>query len=92
MKIKNTIKIKYLNQEGFISQQWYIEGTEKNGSGKLQNFIRSAKASILTGNLGALRLRAIGDSFKYIENTSIKSGFGNFFVALIGLIFCKILI
>ena len=66
--------IKYPNSGGYLLQKWNIECNDRNGQGKIQNFIRSSKTSSPTSDSGATNLPPIGDSFMYIESSSNNSG------------------
>ena len=68
-----TIK-KYPNSGGYLLQNWHIKCNDRNISGKKQNFIRSTKTNLPTSNSGATVTPPIGDSFMYIETSSINLG------------------
>ena len=66
--------IKYPNSGGYLLQKWNIECNDRNGQGKIQNFIRSSKTNSPTSDSGATNLPPIGDSFMYIESSSNNNG------------------
>ena len=76
--IKYNLLIQQNNKSSYIGgyslQNWFIKCNDKNGNGKIQNFIRSAKRNSPTGDSGATSLPPMGDSFMYIEtNSNINS-------------------
>ena len=70
MQITDTTIIKYPNTGGYLLQQWIFKCNDKNNGGKIQNFIRSSKATTPSPDTGANILPPIGDSFMYIEISS----------------------
>ena len=68
------------NSGGYLLPYWKIVCNDKNGNGKIQNFIKSTKSSSPTGNSGATNLPPIGSAFLYIETSSNNNG--NVFVSL----------
>ena len=53
----------------YLMSRWIIECKDRNGNGKVNNFIRSTKSSSPTGDSGATSLPPIGNSFMYIESS-----------------------
>ena len=72
-QIIDTTVIKNGNTGGYLLQQWKIECNNKNGDGKINDFIKSTKTNSPTGNSGATSIPPIGDSFMYIETSSNNS-------------------
>ena len=66
-QIIDTTVIKNGNNGGYLLQQWKIECNNKNGDGKINDFIKSTKTNSPTNNSGATSLPPIGDAFMYIE-------------------------
>ena len=74
IQITGTIVIKFPNSGRYLLQNWKIKCNDKNGNGKIQNFIKSTKTNSPTGDSGATNSRLIGDSFMYIETSSNNHG------------------
>ena len=51
-------------------QTWVIYCNDKNGNGKISNFVKTTGTNSPTGDSGATSLPPIGDSFMYIETSS----------------------
>ena len=64
-----------------VLPNWNIICNDKNGNGKLSNFIKSRKTNSPTEDSGAISLPPIGNSFMYIE-TSSNNHRANVFVFL----------
>ena len=75
----------------YLLQNWVIKCNDKNGAGKIQNFIKSTKTHSPTGCSGATSLLPIDDSFKFIETSSSNHG-KNVFITSNEQILFKILI
>ena len=58
----------------YLLQNWFIKCSDKNGYGKIQNFIRSRKTNSPSSHSGATSLPPIGDSFMYMETSSNNHG------------------
>ena len=80
IQITDTTINKYPNTGGYLLQNWVITCNDKNNNGKIQNFIKSTKTNSPTGFSGATSLHPVGDSFMYIETSSINHG-NNVFVS-----------
>ena len=74
IQITDTTKIISPNNGGYLLQNWVINCNDKNGNGKISNFIKSTKTNSPTGDSGAPSLPPIGDSFMYIETSSNNNG------------------
>ena len=74
LQITDTTIIKAPNNGGYLIQIWGIKCNDKNGTGKLSNFIKSTKTNSPVGDSGATSLPPIGDSFIYIETSSNNNG------------------
>ena len=72
--------IKNGNTGGYLLQNWVIKCSDKNGNGKISNFIKSTKTNSPSSNTGSESLPPIGDSFMYIETSSNNHG-DNVFVS-----------
>ena len=79
-QLLDTTLSKYLDQGGYLLQQWITKCNSKNDSGKMQNFIRSTRSNTTTSGSGATAFPHKGDSFTYIETSSANSGCENVFV------------
>ena len=77
-QITGATLLKALNNEGYLLQNWVINSNDKNGNDKIPKFIESTKTSSPTGDSGAHSLSPIGDSFMYIETSSINNGDNDF--------------
>ena len=75
IQISDTTEIKFPNEGKYLLQKWNIIFSDKNGNGKLNNIIKSAKTSSPTGNSAATSLPPIGDSLMFKE--TISAGHGN---------------
>ena len=64
----------YPNSGLYLMPRWIIECRDRNGNGKINNFIKSTKTNSPTGNSGAEDLPPIGNSFMYIESSSNNNG------------------
>ena len=69
IQIIDTTVIKYPNNGGYLLQNWNIKCNDKNGNGKIQNFVKSTKTHSITSQSGATSLSPIGDSFMCIETS-----------------------
>ena len=66
----------------YLMSRWIIECKDRNGNGKINNFIKSTKTNSPTGDSGAENLPPIGNAFMYIESSSNNNG-NHTFVKLI---------
>ena len=57
--------------------KWKIECNNKNGDGKIHDFIKSTKTNSPTGSSGATSIPPIGDAFMYIETSGNNSELNN---------------
>ena len=80
IQITDTTIIKYPNNGGYLLQNRNIKCNDKNGNGKISNFIKSTKTTSPTADSGTSVLPPIGDCFEYIETTSNNHG-DNVFVS-----------
>ena len=53
-------------------QNWYIKCNDKNNNGNIHRFTKSTKTNSPTFHSGAMSLPPIGDSFMYLETSSIN--------------------
>ena len=74
IQITDTKIKKAPNNGSYFLQKWVRKCNDKNGNGKISNFIKSTKTNDPTGDNGATSLLPIGDSFLYIETSSNKNG------------------
>ena len=72
--------MKTSNSGGYLLQNWNIKCNDKNGNGKILNFVISTKTNSPTADSGAMSLPPIGNSFMYIE-TSSNNHVNNVFVS-----------
>ena len=80
IQITGTTKINYPNIGGYLLQNRNKKSGEKNGNGKLKNFIRSTKTNSPSPHSGAESLPPIGNAFMYTETSSNKHGDGVFVI------------
>ena len=57
----------------YLMPRWIIECKDRNGNGKINNFIKSTKTNSPTGDSGAENLPPIGNAFMYIESSGINN-------------------
>ena len=90
----DTTNIKYPNNGGYLLQRRNVKCSDKNGSGKTPNFIRSTETTGPTGNSGATNPPPSGDIFMYIETISniSASDSDKTFLVLNGLILYNLLL
>ena len=69
------------NTGGYLLPYGKIICNDKNGNGKIQNFIKSTESSSPTGNSGATSLPPIGTAFMFIETSSNNYGSNDVFVS-----------
>ena len=71
-KIQTTdiTNLKAPNSGGYLLQNCNILCNDKNGNGKISNFIKSTKTISPTGDSGAASLTTIGDKFMWIKTSS----------------------
>ena len=79
IQLTDTTVMKTGNTGGYLLPYWKIICNDKNGNGKVQNFIKSLKSSSPTGQSGATSLSPIGNAFMYRETSPNNSG-NNVFV------------
>ena len=73
-QIIDTTVIQSPNTGGYALQNWLIKCSDKNGSGKITNFIKTTKTNSPTGDAGATTLPPISNSFLYIETSGNNAG------------------
>ena len=73
-QIIDTTVIQSPNTGGYALQNWLIKCSDKNGSGKITNFIKTTKTNSPTGDAGATTLPPISNSFLYIEPSGNNEG------------------
>ena len=74
IQIIDTTEIKYLNIGSHLLQKWNIKCNNRNNHTKINDFIKSTKTNSPTSHSGAESLPPIGNSFMYIETSSINHG------------------
>ena len=74
IKITDTTIMKYPNSSGYLLQNFFRKGADKNNNCKIQNFNKSTKSNSPSCQSGANSLPPIGDSFFYIETSSNNHG------------------
>ena len=72
IQIIDTTEIKYPNIGSDLLQKWNIKCNNSNNQSKINEFIKSTKTNSPTSNSGAESLPPIGNSFMYIETSSIN--------------------
>ena len=83
IQITDTTSFRYPNEGNYLIQKRNFIFSDKNGSGKLNNIIKSTKTTSPKGNSGVTKLPPIGDSFMFIELSSGGHG-SNVFVSFEG--------
>ena len=73
-QIMDATIIKSPNTGGFLLQSSNIKCNDKNGAGKIQNFMRLTKTNSSSSKSGATSLPPVGDSSMYIETSSNNRG------------------
>ena len=73
-QLTDTTVMKAGNTGGYLLQNWNIKCNDKNGNGKISNFVKSTKTNSPSSYSGATSLPPIGNSFMYIEITSNNHG------------------
>ena len=89
IQIIDTTEIKYPNIGSHLLQKWNFECNNKNNVSEVGDFSKSKKTNSPTGYSRATSLAPIGDSFMYIETSSIIIVMKEFLLALNGLILYK---
>ena len=74
IQLTDTTIMKAGNTGGYLLQNWNIKCNDKNGNGKISNFIKATKTHSPSSNSGAESLPPIGDCFMYIETSSNNHG------------------
>ena len=74
IQITDTTVLKVCNGGGYLLPKWAIKCNDKNGTGKITTFGGATKTHSPTSDSGATSLPPIGDSFMYIETSSITKG------------------
>ena len=74
IKMTDTTIIKPPNNGSYSLQNWVLNCNDKNGNGKISNFIKPTKTNSPTGDSGATYLSPFGDSIMYIETSSNNNG------------------
>ena len=62
------------NSGGYLLQNWNIKCNDRNGNGKIANFIKSTKTHSPSSNSGPEGLPPIGNAFMYIESSGANNG------------------
>ena len=78
--LTDTTVMKAGNTGGYLLQNWNIRCNDKNGNGKISNFVRWTKTSSPSSDSGPSTLPPIGNAFMYIETSSNNHG-NNVFVS-----------
>ena len=78
--LTDTTVIKTGNSGGYLLQNWNIKCNDKNGNGKIANFIKSTKTNSPSSNSGPESLPPIGNAFMYVESSGANNG-DNVFVS-----------
>ena len=78
MQITDITIINYPNTIFYLLQNWIIKCNDRTNSGKKQNFVKLTETNSPTGYSGAASLLPIGNSFLYIETSSINHGINVF--------------
>ena len=81
IQLTDTTVMKSGNTGGYLLPYWKIICNDKNGNGKIQNFIKLTKSSSPTGISGATSLPPIGTAFMFIETSSNNYGSNDVFVS-----------
>ena len=81
IQIIDTTETKFPNIGSDLLQKWNIKCNNKNNDSKVGNFIKSKKSNSPKGHSGATSLPPIGNSFVYIETSSINHGHERVFVS-----------
>ena len=58
----------------YLLQKWRIECRDRNGNGKVSNFIKSTRTQSPTDDSGSTTLPPIGRAFMYIESSGNNNG------------------
>ena len=58
----------------YLLQKWEIECKDRNNNAKINNFVKSTKSQSTTEDSGATSLPPIGNSFMFLESSSINHG------------------
>ena len=74
IQFTGTTIIKFGNTGAKFLQNWYIKCIDKNNNGNIPTFIKSTKTNSPTSHSRATSLAPIGDSFLYLETSSINHG------------------
>ena len=74
IQLTDTTVMKAGNTGGYLLQNWNIKCNDKNGNGKISNFIKSTKTNSPSSYSGATSVPPIGNSFMYSETSSNKHG------------------
>ena len=80
IQLTDTTVIKAGNSGGYVLQNWNIKCNDRNGNGKIANFIKSTKTNSPSSNSGPEGLPPIGTAFLYIESSGANNG-DNVFVS-----------
>ena len=74
IQLTDTTVMKFGNTGGYLLPCWKIVCNDKNGSGKISNFVKSTKTSSSTPDSGATSLPPVGNTYMYIETSSNNNG------------------
>ena len=80
IQITDTTIIKSPNNGGYLLQNWNMKCNDRNGNGKISNFVETTKTHSPSSRSGATSVPPIGDSFTNIETSSNNHG-NNVFVS-----------
>ena len=81
IQIIDTTEIKYPNIGSDLLQKWNIKCNNKNNRSRLTDFKKPTKTHSPIGHSGATSLPPIGNSFMYIETSSINHNHERVFVS-----------
>ena len=66
--------IKNGNNGGYLLPGWRIFCNDRNGNGKIHNFIKGTRTNLPTGDSGATNLPPIGNAFMFLESSGANHG------------------
>ena len=73
-QIIDTTFIRSSSTSGYVLPLWKLYSSDKNGSGKISNFVKATRSSSSTTHSGATSLPAVGDGFLIFETSSNNHG------------------
>ena len=74
IQLSDITVIKAGNSGGYLLQNWNIKCNDRNGNGKIANFIKSTKTNSPSSNSGPEGLPPVGNAFMYIESSGANNG------------------